>query len=143
MATSCGILRHSSFHHYSFSSLPLRKRCLITAFVAWRQPSITQILWDVRACSSQEKQPFNRQESAPSPELALGMKITSRSVSLAPSRNMLMAQAIGFSEGKAWPVLYGVSQWIVSRVLKTRRGYQITDPWALPSAKILPITWLI
>ena len=40
-----------------------------------------------------------------------------------------------FLKEKAWPVLYGVSQWIVCRVIKSRRGYEITESMGIAERK--------
>ena len=40
-----------------------------------------------------------------------------------------------FLKEKAWPVLYGVSQWIVCRVVKSRRGYEITESMGIAERK--------
>jgi hypothetical protein len=83
-----------------------------------------------------ESAPASGQEAAPSPGTAAWHEDhVSLDVALAFARYAWITGDTNFLRDKAWPVLSGVSEWIVSRSHKTRRGYEIRRSMGIAERK--------
>jgi trehalose/maltose hydrolase-like predicted phosphorylase len=83
-----------------------------------------------------ESAPGSGQEAAPSPGTAAWHEDhVSLDVALAFARYAWITGDENFLRDKAWPVLAGVSEWIVSRSHKTRRGYEIRRSMGIAERK--------
>jgi trehalose/maltose hydrolase-like predicted phosphorylase len=83
-----------------------------------------------------ESSPSSGQEAAPSPGTAAWHEDhVSLDVALAFARYVDITGDANFLRDKAWPVLSGVSDWIVSRSHKTRRGYEIRRSMGIAERK--------
>jgi hypothetical protein len=84
-----------------------------------------------------ESSPSSGQEAAPSPGTAAWHEDhVSLDVALAFAQYAHVTGDGNFLRDKAWPVLLGVSEWIVSRTHKTRRGYEIRRSMGIAERKM-------